>query len=166
MRKILVLLVFSFSAIIVHAQDAETGTSTYYLIRHSEKVASPDSDPALKVEGVMRAERWAVVFINIPFDAIYSTDYKRTRSTANPTAVSQDLEVTLYDPRQIDYEEFMQKTRGQTVLIVGHSNTTPLFVNKLLGKEEYKSIEHNVHGNLYIVEISASNTTDKLLSIE
>jgi hypothetical protein len=62
-------------------------TTNYYLIRHAEKDRSTkDKDPELTDVGLKRAENWAKVFKNIPFDKVYSTDYRRTQQTAFPTA--------------------------------------------------------------------------------
>lgn len=59
----------------------------------------------------------------------------------------------LYDPRGLNDPEFREKTRGKTVLVVGHSNTNPAFVNMILGSEEYKALEEKEYGSLFIVSI-------------
>ena len=41
---------------------------------------------------------------------------------------------------------------GKTVLVVGHSNTTPEFVNALIKNDFYDQIEDNNNGNLYYVQ--------------
>lgn len=155
-------------AIIIHAQEKPmiSEISTYYFIRHAEKVSSEDLNPELSIKGELRAKKWAEIFSQISFDAIFSTDYIRTRSTALPTAQSKDLELILYHPGKIDFVKFISETKGKTVLVVGHSNTTPEFVNKLIGTEKYKLIEHNNYGNLYIVEITDSSISDKVLIIQ
>ena len=168
MKKILIftVLFLSLFAILIQAQESkDVNISTYYFIRHAEKMSSNDRDPKLNKEGILRAEKWANVFKNISFDAVYSTNYKRTKSTANPTAKSQDLEITLYNPRGTDYAQFLKDTIGKTVLVVGHSNTIPDFVNKIINKDKYKLIEHNNNGNLYIVEFINSSFSHKLLHI-
>ncbi|HUS87431.1 MAG TPA: phosphoglycerate mutase family protein [Bacteroidales bacterium] len=166
MKKLLLLL-FAFTyAVSIPAQDTvNSDVSTYFLIRHAEKVVSRDTDPALDQWGVIRASQWAAIFSDIPFDAIYSTDYIRTINTVKPTADILGLEITLYDPGDINYIEFLEQTRGKTVLIVGHSNTIPGFVNSLTGREKYEQIEDNNNGNLYIVEISGNHISDILLHI-
>jgi len=55
---------------------------------------------------------------------------------------------------------------GKTVLVVGHSNTTPQFVNKIIGKEEYIDIDDLNNSNLYIVTIINGVKTAILLKIE
>ena len=76
--------------------------STYYLIRHAEKVITEDRNPDLTSIGKLRAEEWAEIFKDINFDLIYSTDYIRTMATAKPTAVNQNLEIKAYHPTKID----------------------------------------------------------------
>ncbi|MBN2235950.1 MAG: histidine phosphatase family protein, partial [Bacteroidales bacterium] len=92
-------------------------------------------------EGRERAENWAAVFKDVHFDAIYSTNYIRTVSTAEPTAKSQKLKVFLYHPTKIDFKKFLKEIQGKTVLIVGHSNTIPGFANSLIEREKYSQIE-------------------------
>ena len=62
----------------------------------------------------------------------------------------------MYDPRDLDIDTFLKENKGKTVLVVGHSNTTPYVTNDLLGKQFYKEIADTNNGNLYIVNISAS----------
>ena len=168
MKKILILsllFLFTFSS---YAQENESST-TYYFIRHAEKDNSDknNKNPNLIIEGVLRAAKWSLVFENVRFDAIYSTDYNRTKQTAQPTAEKNGLEVLLYDPRQLFSEEFASATKGKTVLVVGHSNTTPAFVNTILKEKKYPSIDESNNANLYIVTISASGEkSDVLLVIE
>lgn len=118
-------------------------TTTYYLIRHAEKDTSDkeDKDPHLSEAGKTRADKWAKHFEGIALDAVYSTNYNRTKETATPTAKSKNLELTFYDPRNMDAKEFMAQTEGKTVLIVGHSNTTPMFTNAILGEKKYEMMQ-------------------------
>ena len=142
------------------AQDTSNNneTTTYYFIRHAEKDRSDKTnrDPNLIQDGVLRAAKWSLVFENIDFDAVYSTNYNRTKQTAQPTAEKKGLEVTIYDPRQLFSEEFANSTKGKTVLVVGHSNTTPAFVNAVLGTKKHDDIDDSNNANLYIVTISSS----------
>ena len=101
------------------------------------------------------------------FDAVYSTEYNRTKQTAQPTAEKNGLDITIYDPRVLNSDEFENNTQGKTVLVVGHSNTTPMFVNAVLGEKKYENIDDNNNANLYIITISASGEkSDTLLVIE
>jgi len=62
-------------------------------------------------------------------------------------------------------DKFLKDTNGKTVLIVGHSNTTPDFANKLLHKEMFESIDDNNNGNLYIVTVTGETRTVQLLTL-
>ena len=73
--------------------------------------------------------------------------------TAQPTATQNDLQVQLYDPTNLYNEEFQQATSGKTVLIVGHSNTTPAFVNAIVGSNRYDEIDDSKYGYLYVVKV-------------
>tara|TARA_Y100000780_G_C13456919_1_gene329363 strand:+ start:36 stop:578 length:543 start_codon:yes stop_codon:yes gene_type:complete len=129
--------------------------ATYYLIRHADKMRGPDagSDPELNDAGKQRAQFWAEELSDVDFDAVYSTDYKRTLATAQPTAEAQAVNVKLYDPTHLYDAEFQQETAGKTVLVVGHSNTTPAFVNAILGENKYDEIDDALYGFLYVVTV-------------
>ena len=81
-----------FSATQLNAQEQES-TTTYYLIRHSEKETSDKSnrDPELNEIGKQHAIYWAEILKTVSFDAIYSTNYIRTQKTAEPIAKQQQL---------------------------------------------------------------------------
>jgi broad specificity phosphatase PhoE len=135
--------------------------STYYLIRHSEKDRSDTTnpDPELNQKGMDRAIRWAEVFDPVPLEAIYSTNYERTTMTAAPTSVKKNIDVAFYDPNTIDIETFTSENMGKEVLIVGHSNTTPEFVNKLLGNTIYEAMDDDDNSSLFIVRFIDDQVT-------
>jgi len=143
-------------------------TSTYYFIRHAEKDRSDVSNdnPHLIEKGKQRAEHWNDVFKNINFDAVYSTNYHRTLETAIPTSVKNNVEITIYDFKNLDIDKYLDDTKGKSVLVVGHSNTTPEFVNNLIGKEKYKDINDSNNANLFIVTVCGDIISDTLLLVE
>ncbi|AUC23088.1 MULTISPECIES: histidine phosphatase family protein [Polaribacter] len=165
MKKFLLLFVFAFTFITACSSDE---TTTYYLIRHAEKdrTDKTNKNPDLNKVGQERAIKWANRFKNVPFDAIYSTNYNRTIQTATPTAESKSLEIIKYNPSKMYDSIFQQETKGKTVLVVGHSNTTPAFVNKILAVEKYKDIDDNNNANLYIVTISGDEKTSVVETVE
>lgn len=145
----------------------EETTTTYYLIRHAEKDRSDKTNrnPHLTEKGLKRADNWSSVLKDVKFDAVYSTDYNRTKETALPTAKANNLELELYDPRKMASKEFLTDTKGKNVLVVGHSNTTPMFVNALLGQKKYDMIADDNNGNLYIVTITNDSKSSNVLVI-
>ena len=166
MKKLLFLFLVLTNTLISLAQENEI--TTYYFIRHAEKERSDatNKNPDLTEKGTARAENWSAVFENVDFDLIYATNYNRTIQTATPTSKNNKLEIQLYNPRDLYNNDFKSKTKGKTVLIVGHSNTTPIFVNKIIGLEKYAEIEDTNNSNLYIVTIANTIMSDILLKIE
>ncbi|MCL6217602.1 phosphoglycerate mutase family protein [Zunongwangia pacifica] len=141
--------------------------STYYFIRHAEKdtTDTENHNPALTAEGKQRAENWKNVFTDVDFDAIYSSDFIRTKETAQPTADSKNLAIEIYDHTQLNSEEFQKATKGKKVLVVGHTNTTPYFANAVLGEDYFKNdIDETQHGKLFIVQVhlKGENTIQNL----
>jgi len=163
MKKLLFILAFTVFSLASYAQEV----TTYYFIRHAEKlrIDKTDRNPRLNQEGVKRAEGWKDVFSTVKFDAIYSTDYNRTKLTAEPTALSQDLPILLYNPRNMYSESFKFNTKGKTILVVGHSNTTNAFANKVLGEKKYPQIDDSNNSNLYIVTVIDGKASSVLLKI-
>lgn len=139
--------------------------TTYYLIRHAEKDRSnpAEKNPALTEAGMKRADKWAEVLKDVSFDMVYSTDFKRTMATALPTAKANNLEIEIYDPNDLYNQEFQKKTKGKTILIVGHSNTTPAFVNAIMNKKKYEDLPDDENGGLFIVTVSPSKTVSTQL---
>ena len=167
MKKTIILLAILFSSISVSSQetkDNKTEITTYYLIRHAEKKADK-KDPEINNEGIKRTKKWLTIFKEIKFDAVYSTDYKRTKQTAKPIADINGKAILGYNPRELYDPGFKYNTTGKTVLVVGHSNTTPNFVNKILGEEKYKQIDENIYGNLYIVTVIGDKASSSLLNV-
>lgn len=164
------LLIFAILTVTTSFSQSEKdeNATTYYLIRHAEKDRSEKGvkDPHLTKKGLLRAQNWANTLKHVPFDAVYSTDYFRTMETAQPIADNKRFEIISYNPRNLDIDNFKEETRGKTILIVGHSNTTPKFANKLIGKEKYKQIDDSNNSNLYIVYINSNQIFDSLLVID
>ena len=162
LRKPQFLLCFLFFTTISFGQEV----TTYYLIRHAEKDLSDKSNPHLTEVGKVRAQAWKIIFKEVTFDKIYSTAYHRTLETAAPTAEDHQLNVEDYDPTNLYSPNFKKATQGKTILVVGHSNTTPYLANKILGLKNYADIDERIHGNLYIIQCIGDTVTTQLLSIE
>ena len=145
-----------------------TLVTTLYFIRHAEKDRSDpfEKNPHLIQKGLERANNWSRILGAVKFDAIYSTDYHRTKETAQPLAGKNALVIKIYDPNALNnIDGFLKENKGKTILIVGHSNTTPEFVNAMIGHKKYQDIEDNNNGNLYIVTIIGSDVVDQMLTI-
>nr|WP_321224540.1 phosphoglycerate mutase family protein [uncultured Psychroserpens sp.] len=163
---LLLVITFSLSS---WSQDkvSNTETTTYYFIRHAEKDRTDQSNrnPDLNKQGEKRAKKWSKYFRKINLHAIYSTNYNRTQQTAKPTANKKKLEVLDYDPRTLYTEDFKNATQGKAVLVVGHSNTTPAFVNMILGNKKYNDIDDNDNSKLFIVTVTGDKISDEVRTI-
>ncbi|MDJ0646345.1 MAG: phosphoglycerate mutase family protein [Flavobacteriaceae bacterium] len=163
MIKVVLLSISILLSLSGFAQDPDK--STYFLIRHAEKDRSDaeNKDPVLTEKGQQRALKWSELFVHYGIDAVYSTDYNRTLLTAKPTASALTLKITTYHPFKLDFENFLKETKGKNVLVVGHSNTIPFFVNKLIGQDNfYQQMEDNDNASLYIVT-KQGTTSDHVL---
>tara|TARA_B100001142_G_scaffold247334_1_gene247048 strand:+ start:1712 stop:2206 length:495 start_codon:yes stop_codon:yes gene_type:complete len=141
--------------------------STFYLIRHAEKVRvdKSENNPALNEKGILRAQNWKNYFLDKEISKIYSTDYKRTIRTAQPLAINNNIETIIYSTSDFKFDDFIKSNIGENTLVVGHSNTIPDFVNELINEEYYTQIEDLNNSNLYIVSICDSKITHKLIKV-
>lgn len=135
--------------------------ATYYLVRHAEKTKDKN-DPALTEAGAKRAQDLALRLKGVPLTTIYSSDYKRTRDTAAPIAAAMNLELILYDPR--DLENFSKDLLMETghILVVGHSNTTPQLSALLGGESGEPIVEATEYDRLYILRRRGEKITSKI----
>ena len=158
--KLLLTIFFFFSI-------PEDDCSTFYLIRHAEKVRTnkSDRDPTLNEKGIIRALNWKDYFIDKEISKIYSTNYKRTLETVKPIQEAIGLTTILYSPSSINYKDFISSNKGEIVLVVGHSNTIPNFVNELINKEIYTQIDDLNNSNLYIVNLCDSSISHSLIKV-
>jgi len=168
MKKLIFLL--AFVALFVSCKsdkkeepNQEVEPTVYYLIRHAEKDRSIKSDdPGLTEKGLERANNWAKILNEKEIDLVFSTDYKRTLKTASPIASVKNLKVLRYDPKNLYDDDFKAQTKGKSSVIVGHSNTTPAFVNTILGKQKYDQINDSDNGKLFIVSIINDSISVKI----
>ncbi len=158
--KLLLTILLAFSI-------PENDCSTFYLIRHAEKVRTnkSDRDPKLNEKGIIRSLNWKEFFIDKDISKIYSTNYKRTLETVKPIQEAIGLATILYSPSSIDYKGFISSNKGEIVLVVGHSNTIPNFVNELINDQVYTQIDDLNNSNLYIVNLCDSIISHSLIKV-
>jgi broad specificity phosphatase PhoE len=112
------------------------------VVRHAEKAAVEGNDPPLSEAGRRRAERLAEIGVQAGVQAVYTTQLRRTRETAEPLAkrlglAPQTVELTREGldahPAALA-REITTKHKGKAVLVVGHSNTAPRVAAALSGR--------------------------------
>lgn len=146
------------------SDNNESTTTTFYLVRHAEKDLTVKKDPVLTPEGEERSKKLAKYFENI--DAVYSTPYIRTQETAKPTALASNVEIQTYQPNKLFNKALIKKHKGQQVLIVGHSNTIPQLVNKMMGDNTLEDIPDEVYNRIYKVEFVDSKATSTMTTLD
>ena len=136
---------------------------TLYLVRHAEKQADLGKDPALNEVGKYRSAQLASWFQDKDIREIWSSDYKRSRDTAAPLALSLGLELSLYDPRDLPALTSKLLEHRKNALIVGHSNTTPELA-RLLCQCEIADMDESEYDRLIAVTINGENTSVNTLT--
>lgn len=147
--------------------DNRIVSTTYYFIRHAEKDLSDASNrnPHLTEDGKIRAQNWVELFSHVDFNAVYTTNFHRTRETARPTAQKYNLNLKIYNPAKLNISKFLNETQGKHVLVVGHSETIPGMVNSIIKKQQYSNIDHDDYATYFIVNIDNEKVTHQKLSM-
>src|SRR5690625_3062380 len=131
--------------------------TTFIVVRHAEKASNDPEDPALDADGQARAQALAEVLADVSLKAVYATPTRRTRETAAPVAAEKGLEVRDYDPALAASELATMlhiRHAGDTVLLVGHSNTVADIVTALCACPVEPLTEED-YGDLFRIRIAA-----------
>lgn len=140
----------------------ESQDLTVFLVRHAEKERGPEvgKDPQLTEAGRARAAALATTLSEVDVDAIYVTQWRRTRETAAPLAERLGLEPVVVSTDPPDFigrmAELLKSRPGRTVVVVGHSDTTPELA-RALGAEAAPDIADNDFDDLYQVHAGSGS---------
>jgi broad specificity phosphatase PhoE len=146
-------------------EPASGATTTIVVVRHAEKSTDDPRDPSLSAAGQERARDLSAVLKDAGITDIYTTQYKRTRQTAEPLAQQSGiaiLERPINAANSATYapdlaREILTRSAGKSVLVVGHSNTVPDIVKSLSGRA-VPPITDAEYDHIYIVIIPASGS--------
>ncbi len=141
--------------------------TTVFLIRHADRADEPRQDPPLNDKGVSRSNELARLLGNSGVKAIYTSQFLRTKQTAEPLAGLLNLTVTPMtlksnptNPRLISEQSTTEMTNkilerpGETSLVIGHSNSIPEVI-KMLGGDMVPVIDEKKFDDLFVVTIYA-----------
>jgi broad specificity phosphatase PhoE len=114
------------------------------------------NDPPLSDSGRIRADQLRDRLSSSNIRHIFSTDYKRTKNTAEPLHQLTNVPVVLYSPKKDStvsfIEQLKQITKGN-VLVVGHSNTVDDITNMLTGQTVVPGdLKDSEYDNLFVVK--------------
>lgn len=155
-RAVLVALILLWPA-------AASAQQTIIIVRHAERQTG-EGDDGLSDAGRLRADRLAAMLRDAGVSHIFVSDRRRTLETAEPFAKSRNLSPTrMAIPAQgrgkIDPSELQVRAtllaisrlpRSAVVLVVGHSNTVPMFLTRL-GYGTRVTIPDAEFDNLFVV---------------
>jgi broad specificity phosphatase PhoE len=157
MRSLLLLLTAVLAIGTSPSPRTSAPPTVVLLVRHAEKAAQPAQNPPLTNAGAERAKALVAVARDAGVTAIITTQYERTRKTAEPTASA--LHIT---PDVVDAGPLPQHAKavadqvlahaGGTVLVVGHSNTIPAIVGAL-GAPQPRDLCDSEYDQLFVVVI-------------
>ncbi len=157
MRNLILLFLASFLCFAtVESSVAQSKNKTIVLVRHAEKDASVanNPDPELSAEGRERAIKLMNFVKRYKPHEIFSTNYKRTRQTAEPIATKRKKEIQTYDPaKQADLVAKIMASKTDHNLIVGHSNTIPVLANLIAKKEVFRNLLETEYGVVWVIRL-------------
>lgn len=160
MRNLIAFFVLCVATLSSAAADRNAAATTVIVVRHAEKATDGGNDPHLSDAGKVRAGRLAAVLLHARVDAIYVTQFKRTRETAEPSAAAFKAPITAVNVDSKDIAGYVSRLAkqirdqhvGETVLVVSHSNTVPQIVEALTSVK-VPDIKDDEYGRLYVITI-------------
>jgi broad specificity phosphatase PhoE len=163
-RKSIVLLFLIF--LTAAFAQSESNITTVILVRHAEKSTTPKDDPLLTDAGKTRAAHLADMLSNAGVQAIYTSQFERTKLTAEPIAKKLSINPTIIDAAKSDEfaNTIRSKNAGQTVLVVGHSNSLPEIIHALNGPE-IPELDDQEYDSFFVLSVPESGES-KLLKLK
>jgi phosphohistidine phosphatase SixA len=129
--------------------------STVIVVRHAEKGVG--DDPDLTEAGKRRAQLLARLLSGRRPQAVFSTNTRRTRQTAEPTANAVGVAIQEYaDPSQLA-TTLRALEHGERILVVAHSNTAGPLLNAL-GVQQQVTIEEDDFDHLFVATVTDAAT--------
>lgn len=129
----------------------QSRTTTVLLVRHADREPGRDQ---LSAAGLERARKLTEALRDADLAAIYQTQYRRTQQTAAAVATAFGLTPVAVDARDSEAlaRDVLQNHRGETVLVVGHSNTVPDVV-AALGGPSIPDFAEDDYGKLLVLDL-------------
>jgi len=146
--------IFAGNAHVARAQQA------VFVLRHAERVEYESPDGVLSSAGEERARALARVLADAGVTAVYISERMRTLQTADPLTQALRIAPTAVGgatPEQVDATLKLVRARDKNgiVVIVGHSDSVPLFL-KALGYSGEVKIGPREHDDLFVVVPNAT----------
>ena len=142
----------------------DAAVTTVILVRHAEKASMSTADPVLSDAGIARARALDATLHDAGVNAVIVTQYQRTRLTAAPLLQRLSLapEVVMNNGTAAIHvkavTDAIRAHAGQTMLVVGHSNTVPAII-AALGGPTFAPLCEPEYSHLYILTLAAGKPT-------
>ena len=178
---LILLLIFTYSCKVQLLEPERTYYTNYnnvvekkvkknhvvlYFIKHVEPNDNKQTNPKLSLKGVKRLKLYTKYFADKKVDTVYTTNLNRTIETATAIADCKKATLVFYDPFTTDVKLF-DNYKNNAAVIVGHSNTTPEFVNKFLKRHKYSQMLEEDYSSIYRVVIDNGKIiSDVILNLE
>ena len=134
------------------AAGAASAEPFVVFVRHAEKAAGGGNDPDLSEPGMARAEALAQMLRDSKISAVFTSEFKRTKQTAAPTAKLLGITPTVVAGKDATELVAKLKSLNGNALVVGHGNTIPELVNAL-GIQESTDIKENDYTQIFVVTL-------------
>lgn len=136
--------------IVLLTAGAAEAQRAIFLVRHGEKV-DESADAALNGAGQARAVLLARMLRDSGVTTVFSSDFRRTRNTAQPLADALGLPIRIV-PRDAPsvVRQLRALSSGETALVVAHSDTLPAILQGL-GHRQTIGIANEEYDNLFVV---------------
>ena len=145
------------------APAAASAQQSIIIVRHAEREPG-DGDVSLSDAGRQRAERLAAILGDAGVTHIFVSDRRRTLETAQPLARARNISPTRMampsrgrgriQPAELQVRATLlamsRLPRTAVVLVVGHSNTVPMFLTRL-GYGTRVTIPDGEYDNVFVV---------------
>lgn len=139
------------------AHDSHAQKKTIVLVRHVEKdisATADKTDPELSQAGRDRALLMVKAVGKYKPDAIYSTNFKRSRESVKPLAEKRKKDIQIYDAsNQQKLVDEVMASKFKKFVIVGHSNTTPALANLFTKKEVFKQVPDTEYSVIWVIRM-------------
>jgi broad specificity phosphatase PhoE len=106
----------------------------------------------LNAAGKARAKELIHIFGQSGIKAIYRSHFARSKETAQPLANHLGLSAIEMDEALQIKNDILANHTGQTVLVIGHSDTVPDIINRL-GGANLPIINDREFDNLFVVKV-------------
>ena len=151
LQRLFALTALCISCLIPHSLYAGEEFQLY-LVRHAEKAIGDTPNPSLTPQGRERAKQLAQALADKNIQAIWTSNYRRTKQTVAPLAAHLNLNAEVYNPSQSKAMAERLLSARKSALVAGHSNTIPELASVLCNCE-VNELSEDDYDNLFIINL-------------